>query len=139
MKIWDSFAVALVITVMLFGLYKLSGNKQKFDISQVAHAISVDAKAPRMIDAETRIDSVTGIGDTLTFKYTLVNYTKFDLPRQVSGLLKTQINKTFCQKVMADPAIRSGFEQFHLTFNSKFYNSTGMILESYEMRAEDCS
>jgi len=139
MRIWRSIISAFVVTTLLFGVHKLTvGNDLKIDANVIVKKMTAEVKVPSMIDSETRIDSVTAQGSTIVVKYTLVNFDKFDLPRGFKNMMQTQVNRMFCQRFMANPDFGYVMKQSHVDFTFKYYNATGLILQDFNLKPEQC-
>lgn len=71
-------------------------------------ADAVNKKAPVMVDQETRLVGATGANNTLTYRYTMINYTVAQLNKEkFTSIIKTQLIKVSCPKikVMLDAGI----------------------------------
>jgi hypothetical protein len=67
-------------------------------LAQVASKLN--EAMPMMVDKETRLDNVLGLGSNLTYNYTIVNYDAKDLDFAIlkEKLERTMINKTCTSK-----------------------------------------
>jgi hypothetical protein len=83
---------------------------------------------PKMIDSETRIDSIEGIENGLEYKYTLVNQTRADLRTNDISLterLKPNIIKSICSSPDMSIYVRNGAILKYI-YNDK----NGFLIES---------
>jgi hypothetical protein len=80
-----------------------AGKKEATIDAALLHTASeMNKTLPMMVDAETRLDSTTGINRTIRYNYTMVNYTVADLdPAQFKQSMEpTIVNKVCTTKEM---------------------------------------
>lgn len=113
--IWKILGGLVVILVIAFagGIGKIVGksatesylagkDNAAIDTALLHAASEINKTLPMMVDAETRLDSTTGINRTIRYNYTMVNYTVADLDGVSfeKSMKQTLINKVCTTKEM---------------------------------------
>ncbi len=135
----NNIVAAFVIAIVVFGILRATRHEPKADINQTVVAMNAQLKPPVVITDGLRLDSITGVGTSIVAKYTALNYSGFDLPGKVNQILKVSMVKAMCDSALKQPPqMLEYLEKQHISFSAKFYNNTGMILSTFEAKAEDC-
>jgi hypothetical protein len=138
---WPAFAIiGLMLSTVAYGLKTVSdddGNTQsegrgKPDLVRVAAGLS--QRLPRMLDSETRWDSVTaGPGERLTYTYTLVNHSAGELDRDAVATFLSELKKKSC----AMPQIKEAFQGV-TAMEYKVRGKDGGPVGELRLTAEEC-
>jgi hypothetical protein len=89
---------------------------------------------PAMADAATRLDSVTLGEGEIVYKYSLVDYSSFDLRRdQMAALLRPQFRKAACSAAMMKPLWRAGYSARY-----RVYGKNKQLVTEVVLRPHDC-
>lgn len=111
--------------------------KEKKGISALEKiAETVNAKAPMMIDEETRLDKMTvGPGVRGVFHYTVINYPSADLdPAWFTQELRPSLIKSSCKKDSMIIASRGMGTMAYV-----YYGNDGRVVSTQNITMDDCS
>lgn len=113
------------------------GNKTELTseiMNQVAE--DINKELPKMVDSETRLDSVYGEENTLGYKYTLVNTSLSEIDANIlSANIRTRIVNSVC--TTPDMAI---YVKNKATINYNYYDKDGLFIDLISVNTEiDCS
>jgi hypothetical protein len=98
-------------------------------------AAKINAKAPTMMDRETRLDkAVAGPGARLTYFYSLPNYSSHDLDRNVLFTnIKSGVKKAVCDSEEMKPSLQDGGVYVYA-----YAGNDGMEMVRFELSKHDC-
>jgi hypothetical protein len=89
---------------------------------------------PAMADAATRLDSVSLSHGEIVYKYSLVDHSSYDLPRdQMTALLRPQFRKAACSAAMMKPLWRAGYSARY-----RVYGKNEQLVTEILLRPHDC-
>lgn len=96
----------------------------------------LNKKLPTMVDADTRLDSTYGIGNSLTYKYTFINLSKSDF----SGIsLNQESGPRIINSVCTSPEM-AFFVQNKSVIRYSYYDKDGIFVETISVDTEtDCT
>lgn len=89
---------------------------------------------PAMADAGTRLDSVTLGEREIVYKYGLIDYSSYDLPRdKMAALLRPKLQKAACSAPMMKPLWRAGYSARYL-----LYGKYKQLVAEVMIQPHDC-
>jgi Na+-transporting methylmalonyl-CoA/oxaloacetate decarboxylase gamma subunit len=111
-------------------------NESNIDSLMIQQAATMNKSLPRMIDSETRFDSVAGTNHEFSYYYTMVNYAKADLDQNkvnafiVDQRMKLTVNYCTGMKSFADNKVPVQYV---------YSDKNGLNLLSIEVQPSDCA
>jgi hypothetical protein len=117
-----------------------NADHRKFAEKQLQEAAdTLNQNAPRMIDAQTRLDRVElGAGLVFTYEYTLVNQRMAGLaPESLEGFqrqIRQRLNKLACEEHKLDSLLRLATAVKYV-----YRDRDGATVATVVMRSADCS
>lgn len=106
---------------------EIVNNKDEFT-QEVLQSVAIDAnkELPKMLDSETRLDSVSAINKGLNYNYTLVNFNKTDLADgAINDTLKADMIKSMC----ASPDMKF-YTDNKAIMKYSYYDKNNVFIES---------
>jgi hypothetical protein len=138
---WSALVIlAVMASTVAFGLKTVSDDgsdtqsdgRGKPDLVKVAAGLS--QHLPKMLDSETRWDTVTaGPGETLTYTYTLVKHSSGDMDRGVVSTFLSELKKKSC----ALPQTKEAFKGV-TAMEYKVQGKDGRPIGELRLTAEEC-
>lgn len=121
LRIATVFALSLPISV-----YAVSDAELK------QAAAAVNQRAPVMVDQDTRLDGATSGKQTLTYNYTLVNYSSADLDSaKFESAMRPSLLKAGCQALK--PILSAG-----VTVNYIYKGKDAATVSNISLKPSDC-
>ena len=103
--------------------------------SQLASATeTLNARAPFMLDSETRFDSASNDATSLTYSYTLVNVNSTDVD---SGAVVDAVGPILKSEACANPDMKILFEH-QVVVHYQFKGKLGRQIADYTLLPSDC-
>lgn len=141
-KGWLIFIPALLIQVFLssflFTLFNLSAisteSSDTFRNNLVLEITDMNKDLPQYVDEETRLDNVQIEGNTIVYKYTLVNYSNYELSDSSIDSMYTLVKDNLCSSEDFRPALNQGY-----TANFTYLDKDGVKWKSFTVSKSDCN
>jgi hypothetical protein len=123
-------SVALVFTAFLF-----AGCQSSTSSVLKATAENANAECPKQIDEQLRMDAASADGNTLKFKYTLINYASTDLTAEQTEALKADLKEQAIKTFQADDA--ADWRKLSASCEYNCYGNDGELMFTIDITAED--
>jgi len=130
-----SYGVVRYLTTK--GISSVSNKTELTESLMQETANEINKDLPKMIDSETRLDSTVGIKNSLTYKYTLINYSLSDLEggASLSDMLRNDLVNSVCTTPEMDIFVKN-----KATLNYSYYDKNGVFIEQITINTGiDCA
>ena len=115
-------------------IYAVNNRDEAWAVRQAMKNINADL--PKMIDDETRIDSVSISMELKTYDmiFTVVNYESAEIDK---GILRSGFKEITIPAFCADKVVKIWFDMDY-TVNTIYHDKVGEAIEKYSMTSSDC-